>query len=352
MTNSVFPVIRDSFYELPGSISKLAPLGHRIMIAADSNTSVLFAKEVAQILMPYFSEVHTYVFEAGEEHKNLRSVEGLLRELISLHFDRKDCIAALGGGVVGDMAGFAASIYLRGIPVIQLPTTLLAQIDSSIGGKTGVDYEGFKNMVGAFHMPSLVYANTSAIQSLPEEQFFSGMGEVIKTALLADARLFSAIERKRLEILARKEGILYDLVGRCSEIKAEIVERDPKEKGERALLNLGHTIGHAIEKAKNFTMLHGYCVGAGLAAAARMSADRGYLTEEEFGRITDLCRYFRLPVKVEGLDPEEVFRYTKSDKKMAGGQIRFVLIRRIGEAFYTDDVTDEELMRGILSVLA
>lgn len=350
--DTIMPVIRTSWAGLAEAVRETSLKTGRVMIAGDSNTMPLYAKEVAAVLGNVFDEVHFYTFPAGEEYKQLSSVEGLLRELLAKHFDRGDLIAALGGGVVGDMAGFAASVYLRGIPVLQLPTTLLAQIDSSIGGKTGVDFGGYKNMVGAFHMPSLVYTNTSAIRSLPPEQFRAGMGEVIKSALLKDADFCSWIEDHAGQIAAKDEDALYTMIRRTAQIKVDIVRRDPTEKGERALLNLGHTIGHAVEVQKEFGMLHGDCVAVGLCAAAFMSARRGLLTDGEYRSVLSLCRRFGLPICISDAAPEEILKLTKADKKMAGGRIRFILIRKPGEAFFTDDVSDEELLAGIRSVLS
>lgn len=347
----IAPFVSDSFSLLPQAVSGTDLPKHRVMLVGDSNTMPLYGEQVRMILSQVFAEVSVFTFRAGEEHKNLESIEQLLLELMERRFDRSDCIAALGGGVTGDMAGFAAAIYLRGIPVIQLPTSLLAQIDSSIGGKTGIDFKGYKNMVGAFHMPALVYTNTSALKTLPDEQFTSGMGEVIKSALLADAGFFNWLLERQDEILKRDRDTLYEMIRRTAGIKTEIVRRDPTEKGERALLNLGHTVGHAVEKAKNFSMLHGDCVAVGLAAAVHISAERGLLSSEEVSSIRTACTVFGLPLSVRDLSAEEILHITKSDKKMASGQIRFILPDGIGKAFIAADVTDEELLSGIRSVL-
>ena len=203
-----------------------------------------------------------------EKNKNLNTVSALYQALIQNGLDRKSLLVALGGGVVGDLTGFGAATYLRGIDFIQVPTTLLAQVDSSVGGKTGVDFQQYKNMVGAFHQPRLVYMNLSTLSSLPAEQFACGMGEILKTGLICDGDFFRYVccEQKGIKKLDMEQ--IARMVRRCCEIKAGVVERDPKEQGERALLNLGHTVGHSVEKLKNFTLLHGQCVGVGLVAAA------------------------------------------------------------------------------------
>ena len=322
----------------------------RVMIVGDTNTLPLYGESAAGALSEVFEEVFQFAFTAGEEHKNLASIEELYTALLQNHFDRKDVIFALGGGVVGDMAGFAAATYLRGIKVIQCPTTLLAQVDSSIGGKTGVDYMGYKNMVGAFHMPVFVYMNTRTLETLPEDQFASGMGEVLKSAILGDADFMDWLLQNSEAIKAKDPETILSMVERTAGIKEAIVLRDPTEQGERALLNLGHTIGHAIEKYKDFTMAHGLCVAVGTVAAAAISAARGILPEEEFMRVRDANRMFGLPVQADEIDEETILTITKSDKKMAAGRIRFILFDRIGHAFIADDVTDEELLAGIKSV--
>ena len=344
------PLFHDSFNALPDALRPFPFAGHRAMLVGDTHTLALFGQAVRERLESVFCKVSVYEFEAGEEHKTLNSVKGLPAAMIDGHFDRKDCIVALGGGVVGDMGGFAAAIYLRGIPVVQIPTTLLAQVDSSIGGKTGVDFDGYKNMIGAFHMPKLVYTNPDTLRTLPEEQFASGMGEVIKTALLADASFYRWLADNSGKVLGKEDNSLVFMIRRSAEIKTSIVRKDPMEKGERALLNLGHTIGHAIEKDMNFTMLHGQCVGLGLIGASRISFRRGLIPRSDYERIKDLCSRYGLPLKAEGIDPEKILALTKSDKKMTAGRIRFILLKEAGEAFYTDDVTDQEILDGIEAV--
>ncbi len=346
------PVISRSFADFGDALAALPFERNRICVVGDSHTMPLYGKEVLEEAAKSFKTVEQYTFPAGEEYKTLDSIRELLRYLIEHHFDRHDCLLALGGGVTGDMTGFAAAVYLRGIPVIQLPTTLLAQIDSSIGGKTGVDFDGFKNMVGAFHMPALVYTNSSALKTLPKDQFVSGMGEVIKSALLGDAELYGWLKDHADAVNAGEESALELMIRRTAAIKVGIVRRDPEEHGERALLNFGHTIGHAVEKYLKFAMQHGCCVALGLVTASKISTDRGLITEEELHDIEKTCGLYGLPLRAEGIDAQEVLRFTKSDKKMKNGQIRFILLRRPGEAFYTDDVTDEEILNGIRYITA
>lgn len=256
-----------------------------------------------------------FVFEAGEPNKNLDTVQNLYRTLIENKIDRTGFLIALGGGVTGDLTGFAAATYLRGIDFIQIPTTLLAQVDSSVGGKTGVDFQQYKNMVGAFHQPRLVYMNMNTLNTLPETEFICGMGEVLKTGLICDSELFRSVCRQKKQIRGLDSQVLASVIRRCCEIKAGVVERDPKEQGERALLNLGHTIGHAVEKLMDFQLLHGQCVAVGTIATAAISRNRGLLSEKEYQEILCGCRDFGLPVSVQGLDPEKILEATRNDKK-------------------------------------
>lgn len=344
-------MIHNSFSGLPEAIRSLDLPLHRVLLVGDTNTLPLFEDELLKELQSVFESVHTYAFPAGEEYKNLDSIRGILAWLIEHHFDRKDIIVAVGGGVVGDMAGFASAVYLRGISVIQLPTTLLAQIDSSIGGKTGVDFEGYKNMVGAFHMPALVYTNPLALRTLPEDQFVSGMGEVIKSALLGDAEFYHWLKEHGKEIFTKDEAAMHEMISRTAMIKVNIVEVDPEEHGIRAFLNFGHTIGHAVEKYKNFALPHGVCVGLGAAAASYMSKQRGMISAKDYEDVRETLRTCHLPVTCDGLDENEILRITKSDKKMSNGQIRFILLKSLGQAVLCDDVTDEEILAGIRSIM-
>ena len=272
--------------------------------------------------------------------------------LLKTKLDRKSIVVALGGGVVGDLSGFGAATYLRGIEFIQVPTTLLSQVDSSVGGKTGVDFDQYKNMVGAFHQPRLVYMNMNTLKSLPGVQFACGMGEVLKTGLICDRDFYDFVCKNEKKIQELDTELLAQMIRRCCEIKAGVVERDPKEQGERALLNLGHTVGHAVEKLMDFQLLHGQCVAVGLIAAAKISLNRGLLTEEEFQQISNGCKIYGLPQHVERLTAEAVLAATKKDKKMEQGQIKFILMDGIGHSFIDKTVSDQEILEGIREILS
>ena len=249
--------------------------------------------------------------------------------------------------MVGDTTGFVAATYLRGVDFVQIPTTLLAQVDSSIGGKTGVDFDQYKNMVGAFYMPKLVYMNVSTLKTLDDRQYYSGMGEVLKHGLIKSASFYEWILDNIYEIHDRNLDILEDMVYKSCTYKKIVVEKDPTEKGERAILNFGHTIGHAIEKAKNFELMHGECVALGCIAAAYISWKRELLSKDEFYEIRDMFVPFNLPITIEDIDPEEIYNLTTSDKKMEGDKIKFILLKKVGKAMIDTTVTKEEIIAGI-----
>lgn len=340
-------VWEEDFSRLAAEIKKLGTSSTKICIVADDCVSGLYAKQVREALLSLAGQVDLFTFPAGEEHKNLDTVRDLYTCLVQKKYGRKDLLVALGGGVTGDLTGFAAATYLRGIDFIQIPTTLLAQVDSSVGGKTGVDFDGYKNMVGAFYQPRLVYMNLNTLKTLPDEQFASGMGEVLKSGLIRDSKFYEWTINHMSEIQERIYPVLVKMVRKCCEIKSAVVENDPTEQGERAVLNLGHTIGHAIEKQMNFRLFHGQCVALGTIAAAYISFKRDYLSLEEFYEIRDMNVGFDLPIFFKGISSEEVLQATKSDKKVVNGTVKFILLKKIGQAYIDTTVTDEEMMEAI-----
>lgn len=343
-----YQIIWENDYKhLSNSVKELHGDWNKICIVADSNVAPLYGEQVKEALKDLPVDIDLFVFPAGEESKNLETVNNLYRFLIEKQYTRKDLLAALGGGVTGDLTGFAAATYLRGIDFIQLPTTLLAQVDSSMGGKTGVDVDGYKNMAGAFYHPRCIYMNMETLKTLPDKEFQSGMGEVLKSGLIYDGSFYEWIIEHMWEIQEKITPVLQKMVRTCCKIKMDIVEKDPKEDNIRAILNFGHTIGHGIEKTADFTLPHGHCVALGSVAAAYISFQRGYLTEEEFYEVRDMNVGFDLPIFFDGLNPEDILKATKSDKKMDHGQIRFVLLKTIGEAVVDHTVTEEELRKAI-----
>lgn len=340
-------VFTKSFDELWEELKGLGCENRRICIVTDSRVDELYGAEVLEILQGKCLKAVKYAFPYGEEHKNLDTVKGIYKFLIEEGFDRKDLLLALGGGVVGDTTGYAAATYLRGIDFVQVPTTLLAQADSSIGGKTGVDFDGYKNMVGAFKMPRLVYMNLRVLTTLDDRQYFAGFAEVMKHGLIKDGLFYEWLIENMYEICERDLDVLQEMMIRSCTVKKLVVEKDPTEQGERALLNLGHTVGHAVEKAKKFELYHGECVALGTVAAAYISWKRELLSMEEYYEIRDMFVPFYLPISVDGIDPEEILRLTKSDKKMESGKIKFVLLKKIGKAVIDNTVTDEEILAAI-----
>lgn len=347
-TNKPYDIFIDSSYDsLAEKVKELYPDKCKACIVTDTNVAPLYLDQIKDILSTVFTEVYDFTFEAGEESKNLDTISGAYESLTEAHFNRKDVLFALGGGVVGDMTGFIAATYMRGIDFIQLPTTLLSQVDSSIGGKTGVDFKQYKNMIGAFKMPRLVYINTSTLNTLPDIQFASGMAEVLKAGLLKDGHFYEWTINNFVEINDKNPEILTGMIRKSVEIKKFIVEKDPFEQGDRALLNLGHTAGHAIEKYMDFKMSHGECVALGTIVAANISYKREMISMEDFYEIRDMFVPFNLPISLDEIDADEIVRLTKSDKKAENGFVKFILLKKIGKAVVVKDVTDEEIKAAV-----
>lgn len=296
----------------------------RVAVITDSTVAPLYLETVLQSLEQAGFATCSHVFPAGEGHKTLSTLSDLLEFLAAQHLTRTDCVAALGGGVTGDMAGFAAAVYLRGIRCVQLPTTLLAAVDSSVGGKTAVDLTAGKNLAGAFSQPAAVLCDTDCLKSLPAAVFADGAAEAIKTGVLCDETLFALFEDGTL---TADPG---EVIARCIAYKAGVVERDEKELGERKLLNLGHTVGHAIEKCSGFTIPHGHAVAAGLAIMARAAETLGWTEEPLAGRIAACLAKNGLPTDTD-YTAEALAQAALSDKKRAGDTITVVVPRRIGE---------------------
>ena len=344
-------VIENDFSKLAENVTKLEISGRKLAVITDSNVGPLYADKVAQCLKETGNNIFVYTFEAGEKNKNLNTVQDVYEFLIKNKFDRKDMLVALGGGVVGDLTGFAAVTYLRGIDFIQVPTSLLAQVDSSIGGKTGVDFRAYKNMVGAFHQPRLVYMNTSTLSSLNTRLFNSGFGEILKHGLIKDASYFQWLKDNIEKIAALDSGYLEEMIYRSCEIKRKVVENDPTEKGERAQLNFGHTLGHAIEKQMNFELYHGECVVLGMIAALNICVERGTITKEEYDDIYNTFKAYNFPMTVDKTTIDEVIAASKNDKKMDGTKVKFILLKKVGEAYIDMTVDDDTMRRSLKNVV-
>ena len=336
----------NDFNSLPELLAGQGIADRRVCIVTESNVAPLYLDEIRNQLDGKCKELISIVFEAGESQKNLDTVKMIYEKLILAKFDRKDLLVALGGGVTGDITGFTAATYLRGIDFVQIPTSLLAQVDSSIGGKTGVDFDSYKNMVGAFHMPKLVYINVSTLTTLSDEQFISGMGEIIKHGLIKDSAYFDWLIENHDRILARDKDVLMEMIRVSCNIKRVVVENDPTEKGDRALLNFGHTLGHAIERYLDLKLSHGACVGIGCCLASVISYNRGDITEDELHKIIHAFDMFGFPtLKDCPVDADAVIEYTKNDKKMVGGKIKFILLYTIGDAYINTDVVPDDMKK-------
>ncbi len=351
----IYDIIFDStFNMLSKVIYDLNISDRRICVITDSNVEKYHLSDVLSVLEKNCDRVYSFSFEAGEEHKNLAVIENMYSFLISHHFDRNDVVFALGGGVVGDMTGFLAATYLRGIKFVQIPTSLLAMVDSSIGGKTGVDFKGYKNMVGAFHMPSYVCINTSVLETLPDRDFISGFAEIIKHSIIKDKEYFLYLSEHADAALKKDYNVLTSIIYRSCQIKKSVVEEDPTEKGVRALLNFGHTIGHAIEKYSDFKLMHGECVSLGSICALYISMKRNLISQQEYEAVCNLFAAYGLPVSLSDItysDIPDIISITKNDKKADNNKIKFVLAAHIGNAFIDMSVSDSEMSDAISSLI-
>ena len=334
-------VIGQGLLRQPDLVQRHIP-ARDVLIVSNTIVAPLHMESLATALGPRrFVEA---ILPDGEAHKTLTTVARILDVLVANRFGRDCMVVALGGGVVGDMAGFAAATYQRGVAYVQVPTTLLAQVDSSVGGKTGVNHPGGKNLIGAFHQPVAVLADTSALATLPERELRAGLAEVIKYGLICDASFFEWIEAHIDALLAADPTALAHVIQRSCEIKAQIVGRDEREQGDRALLNFGHTFGHAVEAATHYTQwLHGEAVGAGLLMAAAMSRESGLLEAAAVERLHRLLERVGLPVKISGVSPETALEHMRIDKKVQSGRMRLILLRSIGDAFVTAEYSEPAL---------
>jgi len=322
------------------------PFAKRYGIVADDHVAELFGERLLVSMRDNDIPADLLTFARGEESKNLNTIAGLASKLARLGFDRKDGLIALGGGVTGDITGFLAACYMRSIPFAQVPTTLLAQVDSSVGGKTGVDIPEGKNLVGAFYQPKAVYIDIDVLQQLPEAELLNGLAEVIKYGVIYDRDFFKFLEMSRKDILALEFHMLEDVIARCCRIKAAIVEADEKESDLRRILNYGHTIGHAVEAVSGYSLAHGAAVAMGMVAVAELAVLKGILDPKEKERIAGLIGEFGLPVAIPAeYDRARIKEYLLADKKTVGGRIFFVLPTSIGKVIITDEVEEEMITK-------
>ena len=326
-----------------GELVRQAGLGGRCLVVTNPTVGARYGEPLAAGLAAAGLAVHRVDIPDGEAYKTLASAERIYRAAVQARLERRDFFAALGGGVVGDVAGFAAATYLRGVAFVQVPTTLLAQVDASVGGKVGVNLPEGKNLVGAFHQPRLVVADVGTLRTLPDRELVAGMAEVVKYGAIADPHLFDFLEDRLDALLARRMPLLERIVARSCEIKARVVAADEREtQGVREVLNFGHTIGHAIEAITGYDRyLHGEAVAIGMVSAALLSQRLGKLSPGEVARLVELLRRAGLPTAPPPLDPQELLAVMQRDKKVRAGRLRFVLLDGLGRAFVTDEVPTE-----------
>ncbi len=316
--------------------------GKQVLIVTNQTIAPLYLSALESRLQNFHTV--TVMLPDGEQFKHQDSINVIYDALMSNHFSRDCTLIALGGGVIGDMTGFAAASFMRGVNFIQIPTTLLAQVDSSVGGKTGINHALGKNMIGAFWQPVAVFADLASFKTLPVREFNAGMAEVIKYALIMDATFLQWLDEHKEDIKAQNLDVIGQMVYRCCQYKAQIVNEDEKEAGKRALLNLGHTFGHAIETHEGYgNWLHGEAVAAGMVQAAQLSYQLGMITREDVVTVVDILRYFDLPTVPPKIAADVFLSLMGHDKKVKNGQIRFVLLKQLGEAFVTS-APDEMLI--------
>jgi 3-dehydroquinate synthase len=332
------------------------PLAHSYALISDSTVMRLYGKNLLSLMQEQGLRVKAISFPAGEANKNRRTKARLEDRMLKLGFGRDSCIIALGGGVTGDLAGYVAATYQRGIPFIQIPTTLLAMVDASVGGKTGIDLPAGKNLLGAFYQPKRVYISLDTLDTLAERQFLSGLAEVIKSAIIRDQAFFSYLEKNYRGILSRDKRVLGTIVKKSCAIKAAVVEADEYEEDLRRILNYGHTIGHALEAAGAYRIPHGFAVSLGMALEGKLACELGFFPKAHLERQNRLLKKLGLPVSSRGLRkkvrPETLLDMMKSDKKVRAGRIEFVLPLRIGKMKKVRDQVGipvpEEILQKIL----
>jgi 3-dehydroquinate synthase len=343
-------IIREGLLGEIGTDLQNRSIAKRYGVIADEYVASLFGDTILDSLAAGGMSAELITFARGEASKNLDTIARLASSLAQRGFDRQDGLLALGGGVTGDITGFLAASYMRGLPFVQVPTTLLAQVDSSVGGKTGVDIPEGKNLVGAFYQPRCVYIDSQVLSSLPESELLNGLAEVIKSGVIYDRTFFEFLENRRQDILALELPVLEEVIATCCAIKADVVEKDERETDLRRILNYGHTIGHAIESASGYSLAHGSAVAIGMIAAAELAVLKGILAADEKLRIEKLISDFGLPVKIPGeLDRQKITNYLKTDKKTVGGRVFFVLPTTIGKVIITDEVDEKHIAKVLFS---
>lgn len=347
---NAYPVfIGEGILENLGEMLNLYNLSGQVVVISDLSVHKHYGEALTKSLNFSKKSSHLIFIHGGERSKSFRTIEKILTQMLELRCDRNSVVLAFGGGVVGDIAGFVASVYKRGIPYLQVPTTLLAQVDSSLGGKTGVNHPLGKNMIGTFYQPKMVWTDLTVLQTLPKREIVCGLGEIIKYGVIKDAELFKLVEDRLHEIVALDLELLQEIVLRCCQIKAGIVAEDEKETGPRMVLNFGHTIGHALEAEMGYKKIsHGESVLLGMLVESRMALNLNILDIGDFQRIERLISRFELSGKLNRVEVGRLLKFIKADKKSSSGHTKFVLPRKIGEVDIVDEVS-EDLIRSSLA---
>ncbi|HWR43638.1 3-dehydroquinate synthase [Sporomusa sp.] len=334
-----------------GQLMKDMPFSRRALIVTDENVNSLYSGALVDSLITAGFTPSVLVVEPGESSKSLATADKVFTKAISLGLDRKSPIIALGGGVIGDLAGFIAATYLRGVPFIQVPTTLLAQVDSSVGGKTAVNHPLGKNLIGAFYQPQLVVIDPLVLDTLPERELKAGLAEVVKYGVIADPGFFAYLTRHVDSILVRNPAVLTEVISRCCQLKAEVVAQDERETSVRMILNFGHTIGHAVEGVGGYSEYnHGEAVAIGMHGAALLSSSLNLCSLAECTAVKQLINAMGLPLTAPGYGTDELLGYLARDKKVVDSKVNWVLMQDIGRVTITQDVSEEHV-RAVLSQL-
>lgn len=338
-------------YDLKNEIRafvKQADFSSKGLIITDSNLAPLYSAKLQEILKAVGLTADIAVIPAGESSKSLKVAETLYTKAINLGLDRKSPIFALGGGVVGDLAGFIAATYMRGVPFVQIPTSLLAQVDSSVGGKVAVNHALGKNLIGAFYQPKAVFMDLNMMSTLPKREIYTGLGEIIKYGIIYDAEFFKYLEENKEKILALEPEAITHVIARSCEIKAAVVSQDEQESGLRRILNFGHTIAHTIEKETNYVRYnHGEAVAIGMIAAAHISWQLRLIDENTFLRVKKLITDLHLPVKAENCQADNMYNDIFHDKKTINGKVNWVLMSAIGKVIIRNDISEKAVRLAI-----
>lgn len=337
-------IIEQGILDDVGEYLKVHKPGNRYAIITDDKVAELYLPQLKKSLENAELSYECFTFPNGEENKTLLTFSSIASQIAQKKFDRGACVIALGGGVTGDLAGFVASSYMRGINFVQIPTTLLSQVDSSVGGKTGVDLPEGKNLVGAFYQPKAVFIDPVVLKTLPEKEILGGLAEVIKYGVIWSEEFFNFLDTERSRILELEPDAIIETILTSCKIKAEVVAKDEREGGLRRILNFGHTLGHAVETESKYTLIHGLAVSIGMVAAAKISKLKGLIGTAEVERIVQLLTDYNMPIETPNeYNRNNILEYLLVDKKVVDGKVVFVLCNKIGGTLIVDDVTDEEI---------